>query len=405
MKKKIHLSLAAIILCTATNTFAIDLDRLQMFGYGNVNYSQHDYLENYQSKPEKRAKVDLERFVMAQRYLLDDTTTIVTEIEYEHGGTGSTLEYDGKEEMGEFETEIEKGGEIVVEELAIMLTQNPKMSFKIGHFPVAIGMLSSRHVPSLYHSATRNRSESRIIPATWHETGLEVFGSLIDNSLHYQVQLVNGLNSENFDSSGWIKFGSQRRFEYANADDLALNLRVSYGELIGNQIGFSYYQGDTGDNRHKTQLKSKGTVKILSFHAVYKYKNTDIKALFIKGILDDNNKITAANYNLPGKYRARNHPVAKEAIAYFVELGQNIAPSFNMKKETILWARYDFSDTMYKAGKGVIDRQRYEQTTISYGLNYHYSKNLIFKSEFETTKFGSSLDDMSSMTLSAAFQF
>ena len=389
----------------ASPVFALDIDQMQFFGYGNINYSKYDYLENYQSKPESRAKVDLERFVLVTKYLLDDTTTIELELEYEHGGTGSTLEYDGKEEAGEFELEVEKGGEIIIEELVVEFTKNPKMSFKVGHFPVAVGLLSARHLPSLYHSAARNRSESRIIPTTWHETGVEVFGSVLDDKLHYQAQVINGLNSENFDSSGWIKYGHQKRFEHVNADNLATNVRVSYGNLVGNQIGFSYYIGNTGENRHKLQLDSDGTVQVFGIHGVYQYKDTDVKALYLFGTLGDNDKITAANYNLPGQYRAYNHSVAKEAVAYFVEVGQNIAPLVKHNKKTVLWGKYDYSDTMSKAGKGVIDNPRYEQTTISGGLNYHYSDHLIFKSEIENTKFGGTLEDMSSMTLSMAFQF
>ena len=37
------------------------------------------------------------------------------ELEFEHGGTGITMEFDKLEEFGEFEMEVEKGGEVIVE--------------------------------------------------------------------------------------------------------------------------------------------------------------------------------------------------------------------------------------------------------------------------------------------------
>ena len=410
MKTKFKLLMATPFFFGA-NLLALDVDQLQFFGYGNINYEKYDYYENKQTiTPEKRTKVDLETFVFVTRYLLDDSTTIISEIEYEHGGTGSTIEYDGGDEAGEFETEIEKGGEIVVEELNVIFTANPKLSFRVGHFPVAVGMLTSRHLPSLYHSATRNISESRVIPSTWHETGVEVYGSVLDNKLHYQAQLVNGLNSENFNSDNWIKNGMQTQLEHVNADALAFVTRVSYGDLVGNQVGFSFYRGDTNKNREKTRLKSKGTVQIISLHGIYSYGNTDIKAMYLFGTLDDTREIKQANYNMfiPSYvkgYKPKHTDLGKEAIAYFVEVGHNIAPLTGLPKKTTLWGRYDFSDTMYAVDTGNSKNKKFEETTYSFGLNYHYSSNLIFKSEFTKTSYGAVLDDSNTMKLSMAFQF
>ena len=403
MKTKLNI-LVALLLTTGVS--ALELENMQIFGYGNINFSTYDYLENVQSDPETRSKVDMERFVLITRYMISDTITVVSELEYEHGGTGSTMEYDRIEEMGEFETEIEKGGEIVLEELNVIITTDkPWLNYRIGHMLVGVGMLTARHLPNLYHSVYRNRSESRIIPATWHETGVELFGT-IEDKFHYQAQVLTGLNSEFFDSYGWIKNGMQKRFEHVNADDIAGVFRLSYGDLTGDQIGFSYYQGNSVGNRNKSKMDAEGTVKIASVHCVFSYKDLTLRGLYMWGSLSDSAKITAANYNLPGTIRAANHSVGKEAIAYFVEAGYNMANLLGMDNPLTLWGRYDFSDTMYKVETGVLKTPRYEQTTLSAGLNYQLSENLSFKTEYEKTSFGgTSLKDMSSMTASIAFQF
>ena len=87
-------------------------------GYGVINYSHFDW----ELDPDRRAAIDVERFVIAPKYRINDTIQLESELEFEHGGTGSTMEFDKFEEFGEFEMEIEKGGEVIVEKLAAVFS-------------------------------------------------------------------------------------------------------------------------------------------------------------------------------------------------------------------------------------------------------------------------------------------
>ena len=402
--RKISLITAGMLL--ASPLAAIDLDQMQIFGYGTVNYSSYDYIENYQSKPQKRAKVDLERFVLAPKFIISDNVKIESEIEFEHGGTGATMEYDTLDEFGEFETEIEKGGEVVVEELLAEIEYLPWLNFKIGHMVVPVGMNSQRHLPNLYYSAVRNRSETRIIPNTWHETGVMVFGSFAQQ-WHYQAMIMNGLNSEFFDSAHWIRGGHQKRFEHANADDLAAAVRLDYGDVLGSHVGVSLYVGNSGENRNKRKLDVDATVTVADLHGIYNYENLSLRALFLWGKLSDSEAVTRANRGLPNALEAKRTPVASEALAWFVEAGYDVAPLAGLGKSTILFAKYDYSDSMYKTEGFVQDLPRYEQKTVSAGVNYFYNPNLVFKAEYATTSFGSGsgMEDMDAFTLGMGYQF
>lgn len=385
---------------------AIDIDQIQMNGYGVMNYYNYDHLSDYQSAPEKRAKIDMERFVVASKYILDEKVSINVEIEYEKGGTGSTMEYDTLEEMGEFESEVEKGGEIVLEELNIVIDETPFMKYRIGHVLVPVGMISQRHLPNLYYSAVRNRSEARIIPNSWHETGVEVFGSLLDDTLHYQAQLINGLNSEYFDSAGWISGGLQKRYEYVNANNLAFAGRLDYGNLTGSSAGISFYQGGSGQNRHKRHLEKEAKVTIVDIHAALQLGDAKLRALYLLGNLADSEEVTQANMNLPNATEAKRTAVAKQAVAWFVEAGYNISPVLGWQKPFDIFAKYDYSDTMHETEGSIQDNPRYEQTTVSTGFNYSYSPNVLFKGEWARTSFGlESLEDMESVILGVGFQF
>ena len=85
-------------------------------------------------------------------------------MEFEHGGAGAALELEF-EEFGEFEQEIEKGGEVVVEELAVERKFSDAFRVRLGHFYVAVGHLSHRYHPADFFGSQRSEAETSIIPA------------------------------------------------------------------------------------------------------------------------------------------------------------------------------------------------------------------------------------------------
>ncbi len=401
-----NFSMLAAGLLLSSSAMAIDLEQMEIYGYGSAFYSNYDYLPNYQSSPENRSKVDIERFVISPRFIINDTIKIVSEIEFEHGGTGATVEYDTLDEFGEFETEVEKGGEVVIEEAYIDIAYKPWLNFKVGHMVTPVGLNSQRHLPNLYLSSTRNLSETTIIPNTWHESGVMAYGKFAEN-WNYQAMIMTGLNSEFFDSSHWIRSGHQKRFEFANADDLAFALRLDYGNVIGSHVGASVYVGNSNQNRNKEQLDEAGTVTISEIHGVYDEGNVKLRAMVLLGKLSDSEAITTANRGLPNALEAKRTPVASEALAYFVEAGYNISPMIKYDNAIIPFVKYDFVDSMYKTEGIVQDDDRYERTTITAGINYFLTPEIVFKADYSRTSFGkkSGIDDLDTFTLAVGYQF
>ena len=85
--------------------------RFSVSGYGVISYANF----YWETDPDRRAHIDVERLVVAPKLQINDTIRLESELEFEHGGTGITMEFDKFEEFGEFEMEVEKGGEIIVE--------------------------------------------------------------------------------------------------------------------------------------------------------------------------------------------------------------------------------------------------------------------------------------------------
>ena len=87
--------------------------RWGLSGYGSLNYFAFDWdTDDWDTDPARRNALDVERLVLYPSYRFTARTAFRAEMEFEHGGTGVTKEFDPFEEFGEFETEVEAGGEV-----------------------------------------------------------------------------------------------------------------------------------------------------------------------------------------------------------------------------------------------------------------------------------------------------
>ena len=101
-------------------------NRLVIGGYGEVALSRHFYSDNVYrySHPDNykndksHGRFDIPHAVIYLGYDFGKGWTMQSEIEFEHTGTGSAVEKEYTE-AGEWETEIEKGGEVELEQFWI----------------------------------------------------------------------------------------------------------------------------------------------------------------------------------------------------------------------------------------------------------------------------------------------
>lgn len=366
-----------ILLCIGA---VADTKPFSVSGYGIINYANFDW----ELDPNRRAAIDVERFVVAPKYRINDTIRLEAEIEFEHGGTGSTMEFDKFEEFGEFETEIEKGGEIIVEKLAAVFSIQPALNFRVGHIIVPVGLVSKRHRPQHYFTTTRPEAEVHIIPTIWHETGVEIFGAL--GALKYQAQIINGLDSTGFSSRHWIVRGHQLRFETVNAEAPAFVGRLDYAFRENTIIGISGYYGDTAANRPKPDVNFDAHVGIVSLHGFYEVNAIKVRGLFLWGALENADRLSKVNRTLSNNLNVKRTPIGSSALGYYIEVGYDVLSLFRTAEASLhvldLFARYDYYDTMASVEGIIFDNPRWERTTWTFGVNYHVHPKLVFKSHY-----------------------
>ncbi len=365
--------------------------KLQLEAYGAINF--HNY--NWQIWPEKRADIDFERAVIEGKYNFAPRWSLDAELEFENGGTGVAVEFDRFEEFGEFEYEVEKGGEIRFEEfnLAYQLDKNKRHLLRIGYVSIPFGLISFRDEPEEYATNTLPMMENALLPTDWAEFGILATGQ-IGRHWRYYGALVNALDGSAFNSANFIKRGNQKRFETVNAQDWAAVARLDYEFGYERAIGISAYAGNTRNNRPKPDLNTDAWLTMVDAHVTYEYAPFEFVGQFIYGALQNSEAVSNANRNLSNNLNVKRTPVASAALGYSAELCFELFDIMarHPNGELIFFGRYDFYDSMHRTQGQIFDNPRWKRSVISGGINYQPIPQLVFKAQYSLETLGVTTD-------------
>ena len=384
---------------------------MRITGYGELIYSHFDYGPDQKSSPagsppDSRATIDVARLALELETRLLHGVELEVELEIEHGGTGGALEIE-YEEFGEYETEVEKGGEVILEELFIEREFSDAFNIRLGHFYVAVGLTTEQYHPTDFFGTRRPESETSVIPAIWHETGIEVNGRT--DRLSYRIQLVNGLDATGFSSQNWIVGGHQTRFEEVRASNLALAGRLDYRIADGLSFGVSGYRGDSADNRPKPDMKGvDANVSIFDVHAVLRVNRFRAQGMYLYGSLQNADIVSERNRSLSNNLDVLRTPVGSGAFASYVEAGCDILPTLTSRREDQLYVflRFGSYDTMASVPEGFFDNPRFERRVYTLGLNYILDNAVVLKGDYSMRRLGASrFNGENTASFAVGFQF
>lgn len=414
MKIKSYLFVLIILLGFTSLSFAqehkkkeghpLSLEHFRLNGYGSLNYYNYDW----ETDPSRRDAIDAERFVLYPGYVYNDKFQVKAEIEFEHGGTGVTKEFDRFEEFGEFETEVENGGEVNLEQLHIVYSPKTSLNFRFGKFKLPFGIVSVEDEPTDYYTTRRSPAMAAVIPTNWYAIGLQAFGNIGNNQrLSYALSFVNGLDATEFSSANWVKRGAQGKFETVNAENFALALRLDYEIKEEWIVGLSGYIGNSTDNRPKPDLDANGYVSIIDGHLMIEEGPLSFRAMGLYGHLQNADLISQANSELSNKLNVKRTPVASSALSYYGQLAYDAGPLLNIEDQLSIFGRYAFYDSMYGVVEGVIsDNPRWERTAYTAGLNYKPIEQIVFKAQYTHRVLGIPNDNIeNTFSVGVGFEF
>ncbi len=257
-------------------------------GYGEALYENFSATDDGNAPSGKLDRFDFLRGVLYAGYKFSDRIVFNSEIEFEHGST-------------------ERGGAVSVEFAYLDFLLSPRASIRAGMVLVPAGFINEMHEPPIFLGARRPEVERRVIPATWNENGVGVFGGA--GPLSYRAYLLTGFKSAGFTGEEALRDGRQGGAE-ATAENFAVAARLDYTGVPGLLVGAFAYQGDSsqgarapvgfsvdpnGNPVTPPTAPFDATVRLYDLHAGYRGRGLDLRALYALGHLDDAKQVNDAN--------------------------------------------------------------------------------------------------------------
>lgn len=332
----------------ASKVYQVD-QGLSIGGYGEA------YYQNIVSdKGTARDNADLLRAVFYFGYKFNDNIILNTELEFEHASTG-------------------KNGSVSAEFATLDFLMDPLVNARAGLVLMPMGFINLIHEPLFFYGNLRPEVERRIIPTTWREIGVGLFGELLPG-LTYTTYGVNGLDAKGFQSAG-IRGGRQSGSQVI-AEDLAWVGRLDYTppNLPSLLIGGSAYLGNSGQDQIFAGRQVDAFTQLYEAHLQWKYRGWKFRALGAWGHIDDAAALSAAN----------GQTIGKSNYGWYTEIGYNILPLFLPETTHYLapFFRYEQLDPVASVPRGFADVPNLDREIFQFGLEYKPIPNIVIKADY-----------------------
>ena len=350
---------------------------LSIGGYGDIRFRH--FLENERGSQDV---FDALRFVLYTGYKFNDRLVLNSEVEFEHGSTSGS-------------------GSASVEFLTVDFLLEEEFNIRAGLLLLPMGFLNEVHEPPFYYGAERPEVERQILPSTWRENGVGIFGTVdlgAAGDVGYRMYAVNGFDATGFDSSGLR--GGRQSGSKALADHWAFVGRLDYdmsAVVPGLTFGGSVYAGKSGQNQEITRCvdfcDNSGLfpgdpvpvpeiqsfpipdtfVRIYELHAQYQAYGLKLRGLFAQAFLDDARRLSSA----------LGTTVAKEMIGGYAEIGYDVLPlvwESEMSLEPFF--RYERLDTQHAVASGFSKDPARDYDLLVVGLSFKPIPQVVIKMDY-----------------------
>lgn len=376
------------------------LSRLHIGGYGEAVMSRNFFSQSFNrynaparyQEDGSHGRFDLPHVTIQLGYDFGKGWSLGTEVEFEHGGNETAVEIEA-EESGEYEAETEKGGEVALEQFWINKEWlQGRLNLRAGEIIVPVGYCNAHHEPLNFFTCYRPEGESTILPNTWHQLGLSLWGKA--GKWRYEAQFLSGLNSESFTAEKFVHQGATSPYEFKVANNYATALRADYSPIPGLRLGLSGYYGHTFRNSIKTPGTSyddvEGALGILAADFELKRWNWIVRASVVEASLSDADRISEYNKanSTHHKYQDgnpfHNTNIGSRAMAYSLEAGYDIFSRLRKLKgaqQFYVFGRFEHHNTM-ASGTFKSQYKYCAPYRATFGINYHPIKQIVVKTEY-----------------------
>lgn len=323
-------------------------------GYGELHYN--DVLDDGQS-----GQLDFHRFILFAGYDFNDWVSFRSELELEH----TLLEA----EHGEAE-----GGEVALEQAYIDVRPSPTFGVRAGLVLVPVGIINPIHEPPTFNGVERPNVDKFLIPTTWRESGIGIFGRF-RNGVSYEAYLLAGLEpSDEMSAITGISETPQDGFE-SSVDNLALTGRLDYRATLNLSVGGAfYYSSLSSDDRFGDALEGVN-VSLIEAHGQFTRSSLQTRAVLVYSTIS----------NAEALNRELGTDVGASQFGGYLEVGVDVLPHLapGTAQQLVPFVRYEPYDTQASVPDGTTSTPAADRRDITVGLTYKPTSQVALKADLQ----------------------
>ena len=337
-------------------------------GYGEMLYQNFAASRENGSPAGVKDQLDFLRGVVYVGYKFNDRILFNSEIEFEHASTS-------------------QAGSVSLEFAYLDYFIADPIAARAGLVLVPMGFINEQHEPTTFLGSERPATERYIIPTTWRENGLGVFGQA--GGFAYRGYVVNGLDAIGGGSSKASGFsaeglrGGRQKGSKAVAEDFAGVARVDYMGVLSLLFGTSVYAGNSGQS-NVVPTDSSATIGALTViwegHAQYRAHGLDLRGLFALANVDDVVGINAA------QGYTGDESVGERLTGWYLQGGYDVLHSVNTPHQLVPYVRYEQINTQDRVPQGFSANPANDRQMITVGAEWKPILNLAVKADYLINK-------------------
>lgn len=267
-------------------------------------------------------------------------------------------------------------GQVVVDfaYLDLMLLENYLLGLRVGKQLIPFGLINISNEPMDYYTVERSELETNVIPSTWSENGLALWGNF--DHFHYQAGLFSSPDSEGFRTGQFIKGGIQGG-QNAKSEDIMGVLRLDFISDLAT-LGGSFLYGNTAQKRSGLSFVP---LTMWEIHGSFQWRGWEMAGIYTEGELTEVDSLNALQPTESFSSQAKGF---RANLAYdFVTLLNHPIEWLN---SLLLFIEHTDYDMNAQVGLGKSRDLSLHKTVTAVGLNYSPLKNVRFKSEYQFRK-------------------
>jgi len=327
-----------------------------LWGYGQIGY-------NRPTAHADEAQADLTRAVIGFNHAFDDATRVYGEIEWEHAIASA-----------------DDAGEVEVEQLYLEHALAPDYGVRAGLMLVPLGMLNEHHEPTNFYGVERNFVETAIIPTTWREGAIALYGST-DTGVSWNVGAGTapdlGAWDPTADEGRASPLGSiHQELQLAKAHDVSLFGALNWQGIPGLLVGGGAFTAKIAQGAPDFPA-DKARLVLGEAHVRWQPGSFDFSALYARGTISDTQALNLTFLGQPTPVPKAFWGGYAQGAWRALEWGQSSLVPFARYEEFNTGAAY--ASQPESLGSMPLPTEKVWTT----GVNYYLNPNVVFKVDYQ----------------------